>query len=104
MPASRRRLAAKRVATPSASGSEARSLTRVRRPDFAAPPVERSGLALRMGTTPRAWHAKATQWQQITKRLPRQLNRIARTAADDGPRNGAASTTPPPSGRFLVLG
>jgi hypothetical protein len=38
------------------------------RPDFAAFPIERLGLALRIGR-PRARHARANQWQQITKRL-----------------------------------
>src|SRR4029453_16959009 len=78
MPAFRRRPAAKRAATPSASGCKARRLTSARRPDFAAFAVERLGLALRIGAPPE--HARANQWQQITKRLPPQLNRTVRTA------------------------
>ena len=52
MPASRRRPAAKRAATPSASGCKARRLSSARRPDFAAFPIERLGLALRIGASP----------------------------------------------------
>jgi hypothetical protein len=52
MPASRRRLAANRVATPSASGCKARCFALARRPDFAAFPIERLGVALRIGTSP----------------------------------------------------
>src|SRR5262249_35484238 len=37
-------------------------------PDFAAFPVERLGLALRIGPT-RACYARANQWKQITNRL-----------------------------------
>src|SRR5262245_47635608 len=76
MPPSRRRPAARRVATPVASGCKARCLTLARRPDFAALAIERLGLALRIGKrTPRARHARANQWQEITKRVSRQLNR-----------------------------
>src|SRR4030095_1197738 len=78
MPALRRRPAAKRAATPSASCCKARRLTSARRPDFAAFAVERLGLALRIGAPPE--HARANQWQQITKRLPPQLNRTVRPA------------------------
>jgi hypothetical protein len=52
MPASRRRLAANRVATPSASGCKARRLALARRPDFAAFSIERLGVALRIETSP----------------------------------------------------
>jgi len=45
---------------------------------------------VRIGTTP-ARHARATQWQQITKRFPRQLNRIA----DDGPKVASSAMARP---------
>src|SRR5262249_43792047 len=69
MPASRRRAAANRVATPSASGCKAWCLTFARRPDIAAFHTTRLRLALRTGTTLER-HAEANQWRQITKRLP----------------------------------
>src|SRR5262249_32550268 len=77
MPTSPRRSAAQRVAAPIASGCKARCLTLARRLDFAALAIERLGLALRIGTTPRARHTRANQWQEITKRVSRQLNRTS---------------------------
>jgi len=61
MPASRRRAAARRVATPSASGCKARCLSLAERADFAAFPTERLRLALRIATTPergRRWKSE----------------------------------------------
>jgi len=69
----------KRVATPSASGCKARSLTLARRPDFSclSHRVVRTGPA--HWNDPRARHARANHWQQITKQLSPQLNTIVQT-------------------------
>src|SRR5262244_2431860 len=83
MPASRRRPAAKRVATPIASGCKSRCVPLARRPVLFASRIARRRLALRIGAGLWARHARANEWQQITKQLAPQPHRVAEITADD---------------------
>jgi len=50
------------------------------------------GLALRNGTNPRARHARANQWQQITKQL--SSHNLMRAVGSGFSRLGAGATRP----------